>query len=123
MAMVESTERKTLILDIDGTLVMHHGKGLKGQFDEPLQVLPGVIKKFHEWDTKSYNIILLTGRRESHRAETERQLRDAGLFWDQLVMGVGPGPRYLINDGRFDGTVMTFAINVKRNGGLEEIDV
>ena len=54
------------------------------------------------------------------RLTTEKQLREAGIFWDQLVMGLGPGKRYLIND-KNDGDDTAFAINVERNGGLSDL--
>jgi len=118
-----NSDKKTLIVDIDGTVLKHHGDGFKGQFDNPLTVLPGVVAKFKQWDIKSYNIIFLTGRRESHREETEKQLKDLGLIYDQLVMGVGPGPRYLINDRTPDGEDYAHAINLDRNEGFSGLDV
>ena len=58
----------------------------------------GTEDKINEWDAKGYNIILITGRRESLRKKTEEQLLSKNIFYDQLVMGVGGGDRVIIND-------------------------
>lgn len=114
---------KTLIVDIDGTLIYHHGS-LSQQIFNDTKLLPGVIKKFDEWDKKGYKIILLTGRKESMREFTEAVLQKAGLVYDQLVMGVGGGPRVLINDYKPDSKEPTaIAINLDRNKGIEGIDL
>ena len=57
------------------------------------------------------------------RRVTEKQLRDVGIFYDQLIMGVGGGARYLINDTKPNGSQAAFAINVERNVGIEGIDL
>ena len=38
-----------------------------------------------------------------------------------MVMGVGGGPRYLINDNKPEGTESAFAINIERNKGINDI--
>jgi hypothetical protein len=38
-------------------------------------------------------------------------------------MGVGGGPRYLINDKKPDGTLTAYAINLDRNTGLGEVEI
>lgn len=114
---------KTLLIDIDGTLIHHYGDLVQQTDNEPF-LMPGVREKFNEWDKKGYNIVLITGRRESMRELTERQLRACGLFWDLLLMGVGGGPRVLINDlkpGSNDPTAI--AINLERNVGIKDIDI
>jgi ribonucleotide monophosphatase NagD (HAD superfamily) len=120
MSYMESDPRpKTIICDIDGTLIDHQAPGTRN-FKEP-SLLPGVMKKFQEWDAKGYNIILITGRRESARLETEKQISGFGLFYDQLIMGVGGGERILINDVKPTGQRTAFAINVDRDKGLDGI--
>jgi hypothetical protein len=57
------------------------------------------------------------------RQVTEQQLREAGIFYDQLIMGVGGGHRYLINDRKPDGAEYATAINLNRNEGIEKIDI
>lgn len=88
-----------------------------------MKLLNGTIEKLIEWDKKGYNIILLTGRRESLREQTERQLTEVGIFYDQLIMGVGGGARVLINDKKPDGEITSIAFNPERNEGINEIDI
>lgn len=50
---------KTIFLDIDGTLLKHHGSlSLCGIM--PPVLLDGVHDKLDEWDKKGYRIILIT---------------------------------------------------------------
>ena len=73
---------------------------------------------------KEYKIILVTGRKECTRSETESQLRYHGLVWDQLVMGIGGGVRVLINDKKplHEGDTAT-GITIERNIGLTNFTV
>ena len=88
---------KTLFVDIDGTVLKHMHSITDVYNNDPI-VLPGVVEKLNEWDSQGHRIIFVTARKESTRALTEQQLRKFGLAWDQLIMGVGNGERYLIND-------------------------
>ena len=66
---------KTIICDIDGVLLEHRNQGLSSQlYSSPLE---NTIDKLTEWDSKGYNIILITGRRESLRKSTEKQLTNS----------------------------------------------
>ena len=82
--------RKTIFCDIDGTLIKSHGNLHRQVTCQPI-ILEGTIEKLVDWDRKGYNIILTTGRRESLRKITEVQLCDLGVFYDQLIMGIGGG--------------------------------
>jgi FMN phosphatase YigB (HAD superfamily) len=115
------TRPKTIICDIDGTLVRHFPPFISSRLDTKLELLPGTLEKLSEWDYKGYNIILLTGRRESMREVTEKQLAELGIFYDQLIMGIGGGPRILINDNKPNGVETAFAINIERNKGINDI--
>lgn len=113
---------KTIFIDIDGTLISHSGS-LSGQL-EKTDLLPGSLEKLLEWDRNGYNIILITGRRESMRKKTKKQLSKLGIFYDKLIMGIGGGSRIIINDRKPNSTDDTcFAINIDRNQGIEKIDI
>ena len=118
--------RKTIFCDIDGTLVKFPDtfEGFKNlpKGEHKMELLDGSLDKLWEWETSGYNIILTTGRKESMRPETERQLREVGIFWDHLIMGLGPGPRYLVND-KNAGSNTAYAINVERNGGIKDVEL
>ncbi len=113
---------KTIICDIDGVLLNHKNKGLSEQLKtEPVD---GAVKKLNEWDSKGYNIILITGRRESLREATASQLHKYKIFYDILIMGVGGGDRIIINDKKFGSDIDTaYAINLCRNEGIKNVEL
>ncbi len=114
---------KTIFCDIDGTLLKHMGNAYTQMKQKP-EILPGVIEKMTEWDQKGYIVILVTGRRESFREETVKQLTNLGIHFDHLIMSIGSGQRVLINDLKVDDDSSTaVAFNIKRNVGLEKIDI
>ena len=114
---------KTLFMDIDGTLVEHKNPHLTSLLSHKMNVLDGTIERILEWNRKGYTIILTTGRRESNREVTIKQLQEAGIFYDQLIMGVGRGPRVVINDIKPDGMLTAYSINLVRNSGVKDINI
>ena len=112
---------KTIICDIDGTLVEHVNPATAANISHDMKLLPGTLKKLMEWEANGFNIILLTGRKESMRIVTETQLSKVGIFYDQLIMGVGGGIRVLINDNKPNGDIAALSINVERNKGINDI--
>jgi len=114
----------TIFCDIDGTLVKHQSPFLSCRQDNKMEILNGTLEKLEEWDRRGYNIILTTGRRESMRKQTEKQLSKAGIIYDQLVMGIGGGKRYIINDRKPSGDKdYAYAINLKRNQGIKDVKI
>ena len=112
---------KTIFLDIDGTLIEHTEEITEQLTKKPI-LLKGTLETLTEWDRKGYNIILTTGRRESARKITEQQLSELGIFYDQLIMGLGGGIRVVVNDRKKNKTDDTaIAINLDRNYGIKEI--
>jgi hydroxymethylpyrimidine pyrophosphatase-like HAD family hydrolase len=112
---------KTIFLDIDGTLI-EHTEEITKQLTEIPNLLMGTLETLTEWDRKGYNIILTTGRRESARKSTEEQLSKLGIFYDQLIMGIGGGIRVLINDRKKNESYDTaISINLNRNEGISSI--
>lgn len=111
---------KTIICDIDGTLVKHVSPLETAKPNFKMELLPGTIEKLQEWDVKGYNIILISGRREGARKETEKQLAEVGIIYDKLILGVGGGIRYLINDKKSDDTTDTaLSYSLVRNKGIK----
>lgn len=141
---IPKSRGKTLIIDLDGTVFAHGKDGTGAIYEEALKqprdnnrryvtkvayLLDGVREAFNDWHGKGYRLILMTGRCESTRKETEEQLRMHGLFWDMLIMGIGGGQRVLINDWKFDEnghftaqSVKAVAINVIRDRGFQDIN-
>jgi intein/homing endonuclease len=114
---------KTIFLDIDGTLI-EHSENISKQLTSEPKIIQGTLEKLLEWDRKGYNIILTTGRRESVRKLTEDQLSKLGIYYDQLIMGIGGGVRVLVNDRKKDSEDDTaVAINLKRNSGIQSVKI
>ena len=92
--------------------------------DYELEVLPGVKELLHTIDLNSYHLVITTGRKESAREATIKQLQKSGILYDQLIMGFGGGDRILINDRKVGRTEDTaFAINVTRNEGVKDVKI
>lgn len=114
---------KTVFCDIDGTLVPHTGDTIKN-LSNWSNALPGAIDAIRNWDRANYRIILTTGRKESTRAATEKQLNLYGIVYDDLLMGLPNGDRIILNDRKNRGAINTaYAINLVRNQGLENVDI
>jgi uncharacterized HAD superfamily protein len=122
---------KTIIIDIDGTILLHPGKlsdcyttyWLENPSDGGDLKLPKVLEKFNDWAFKEYFIILITARKESMRAMTIQQLEDHKICYDLLIMGLPHGDRHIINDQKEDGSISCYAHSIPRNGGLTELDI
>lgn len=93
----KTVKPKTIICDIDGTIIKHVHQYSDIKDDRPL-LNEGVIEKFNEWDSFGHHIIVMTARKESARKKTEEDLRNIGIPYDQLIMGATSGQRVLIND-------------------------
>ena len=117
----------TIFSDIDGTIWTHE-YDIRHSMNGTQRLLPGVFDKFLEWHRQGFKIILTTGRPEFLREETERQLRELGVFYNQLVMDCGPGPRILINDMESTAEDIKFkakaqAVNLIRDEGMENLEI
>jgi hydroxymethylpyrimidine pyrophosphatase-like HAD family hydrolase len=115
--------KPTIFCDIDGTLVVHQPLSISSSKNHQMILLPETIEKITEWDRKGYKLILVTGRKECMRKATEKQLASVGIFYDQLIMGVGGGVRYLINDRKPNGDEACFSISLDRNTGVKDINI
>ena len=118
-----ASQIKTIFCDIDGCALKHHGN-IGKIATEQCELLPGVEETFADWAYKGYTIVLTTGRPESLRTLTERQLTVLGLYYHHLIMDLPRGQRVLINDfkpGRNQDAAV--GVSVKRNEGLKDVDV
>ena len=114
-------QRPTSFIDIDGTLVKHM-HSISSVYKKPASALEGVLKKMNEWDSKGYYIVLVTARKESARGITVQQLESLGIAWDELVMGVSGGKRYLVNDIVDEKEQRACAINVIKDAGFNQVE-
>jgi len=116
-------DNKVIFLDIDGCLLKHHGGSSTSLIDITPELLPGVREKLDEWEEKGYQIIITTGRKESLRKFTEKQLLSFGITYDMLIMGLIRGERIVINDKKFDGTRTASFVNIERNEGIGNLNL
>jgi len=113
---------KTIFCDIDGTILKHVHSFSHISTTDP-ELLDGVLKKFNDWDSKGYKIILTTARKESARRMTEKHLNSLGLCWDYLLMGITSGDRILINDKLYESDKnRAIAINILTDSGFNSIN-
>tara|TARA_A100001515_G_scaffold118434_1_gene100688 strand:+ start:3874 stop:4557 length:684 start_codon:yes stop_codon:yes gene_type:complete len=113
-------DSKTIFCDIDGTLIQHVNPTEKTNQISTVNILPGTLQKIKLWDSKNYNIILTTGRKESLRKITEEELSKVGIIYDKLIMGIGPGDRIIINDKKTNGRNTAWAYTPERNFGIKD---
>lgn len=113
---------KTIFCDIDGTILKHTHR-FSDLIGDTVTVLPDVTKKINEWDSQGHKIIFCTARKESARSMTEQHLKNLGLCWDVLLMGVTSGCRVLINDKlNLHDEDRAKAVNVITDSGFTNID-
>jgi len=114
---------KTIFCDFDGCIVKHYGS-LSQILNSPCVLLPGVKEKFDIWCRCGYKVIITTGRPESARLFTMKQIERLGLYYHALIMGLPRGQRVVINDVKPDSNIPTAAcINLERNGGMENVNI
>jgi mannose-6-phosphate isomerase-like protein (cupin superfamily) len=107
--------KSTYFIDIDGVLLKHSGNLTQQLLEEP-ELLENTIELISEIEKDGGKIILTTGRKESTRLVTEKQLSSLGIFFDQLVMGCNRGSRIIINDLKPNSNIKTaFSFTPKRN--------
>jgi histidinol phosphatase-like enzyme len=108
----------TYFVDIDGTLIKYR------KFDQLLITEPEPIQSVIDKVNSEYNsgahIIITTARPVEFELFTKQELEKIGVKYHQLVMGVGRGTRYIINDRDPEASEVDRAvgINLNRNEGL-----
>ena len=114
-------EMKTVICDIDGTLLDYlHDKSAEERGEHI--PLPGAVEKMRQWEVMGCRIIIITGRRESERARTVAELEKARIPYDTLLMGYADSGRVLINDVGKHGNCKAHAVSLPRDQGFNEYD-
>jgi hypothetical protein len=107
---------KTLFCDVDGTLIKNSGQYFVPRWgtQPPLEDNVAHLKKLHKGGR--IQIILTTTRPETFRELTEKQLKEAGIPYDKLVLGLWHGQRVVINDyAKTNPFPSAVAVNLKRN--------
>lgn len=113
----------TLFVDIDGTLVKSSHKSFSPRWGttEPLASNVEFINKCFESGQK--HIVLTTSRTEEYREKTIIQLKNIGLNYHSLIMGLPVCKRIVINDFDVDsGVIGCGEINIPRDSDKLELE-
>ena len=108
--------RKTWIFDLDGTILVHNGY----MFGED-KILPGVKEFFAKIPPDDY-ILILTARNVEVKDATVKFLRENGIRFDKIIFDIPTGERILLNDDKPTGLKTSYAVNLKRDGGLGDLN-
>ena len=111
-------KHSTYFVDIDGTLIKYR------PFDQIQTVAPEAITTVLDLIKTKYeegaHIVITTARPSELELFTKQELEKIGVNYHQLVMGIGRGTRYIINDKDPQAPEVDRAvgINLTRNEGL-----
>ena len=103
---------KTWIFDLDGTILVHNGYKNGGDW-----ILPGV-KEFFDNIPETDHILILTARKEEVLESTIEFLKDNGIRYNNILADIPFGERILLNDMKGSGLKTAYAVNLKRDEGL-----
>ena len=108
----------TYFVDIDGTLIVYR------KFSEistaTITPIQSVIDKVNNEYDNGAHVVITTARPPEFELFTKQELEKIGVKYHQLVMGIGRGTRYIINDKDPEVPEVDRAvgINLNRNQGL-----
>ena len=103
---------KTWIFDLDGTILVHNGYKNGGD-----RILPGVKEFFDKIPETDY-ILILTARKEEVLESSIKFLKDNGIRYNEILADIPFGERILLNDMKDSGLKTAYAVNLKRDEGL-----
>lgn len=112
----------SVFCDIDGVLLEHKNHSTT---DTKTNILLEGFDKLRLLSRQNHTIILTTARHKKFRKRLSRLLKKKGIYYDELIMGLPSGPRFLINDRKPNKPFTRQAVGceVKRNGGLGLFDL
>ena len=114
--MGEVVKNPKVFCDIDGTIFKY--RKFETYLTSEPEVLPGVKESMISWLDSGVCIVLTTARPESLRDHTIKELQSASIPYHQLVMGIGRGARYLINDSEEPGVSRATSVSLNRDEGF-----
>jgi len=115
-----SKKASTIFCDLDGTIIQHENIP---DYSQGFTLLKGAKEKIDKWRNNYVFIVLITSRDEQFRPEMELMLRNAGIKYEYLIMGLPPGSRCLINDKKpYSNTKMAKSFEVIRDVGITNIE-
>jgi len=112
----------TIFCDIDGVIIEHKDHSTNEK--ESNIVIEG-FHKLKELSEQNHKIVLTTARSSKNRKKLERMLKEKGIYYDELIMSLPSGPRFLINDRKPKKpfTSQANSYEVERDRGLSLFDI
>jgi hypothetical protein len=120
-AIKEKRKRETIICDIDGVLIKHNNHSDNDCDNNNL--IGGCVDKLFYWKNNNKKIILMSARSENQREGLVELLHKKNIKYDDLILGVNPGTRYIINDIKPSNifTKQAIEINLERDKGIDSV--
>lgn len=110
----------TIFCDIDGT-IFEYRKFNTYLTSTPTPV-PTVVDELNKLKKEGHTIVLTSARPENLREHTKKELQNADVPFDQLVLNLARGTRYLVNDMEDPTKPRAVSVNIRRNEGFTEED-
>jgi hypothetical protein len=112
---------ENIICDVDGVLIQHSPNSNTKPEDNVL--IKDCAKKIFDWKNQNKKIILMTSRSKNTKKDFELLLKEKNIYYDELIMGVNPGTRYVINDIKPSHifTKQAIGINIVRDTGIIDV--
>ena len=110
---------KTIFCDIDGTIFKYRQFGT---YEETLpEIIPSTLDFLNKEKEKGSFIVLTSARPQTLVGHTMKELIRMKVPFDRLIMGIGRGTRYLINDRDPEVDAdRAVSINLVRDKGFTE---
>lgn len=110
-------KRDTYFVDIDGTIFKY--RLYEDHTRVPVEVLKSTKQYLQQKRDEGSIIVLTTARSREIEEHTKQELAENNIPYDILLMEMGRGVRYLINDLKPDYEGDTaIAINLERDKGI-----
>ena len=112
----------SIFCDIDGVLFEHKDHSSNDVREN--NCLEG-FRKLKFWASQGHKIILTTARNKKFKEQLETLLDQKGVHYDELVMSLPSGPRFIINDRKPSKpfTKQANSFEVTRNAGLVNFSI
>lgn len=117
----ERRKYETILCDVDGVLLKHNPHSNDNLEDNKL--LGNCVVMLKNLKQENKKIILVTARPKETYSTFVKLLEQLDIVYDDIVMGLNPGPRYLINDIKpsFPFVKQALCFNLSRDNGIDNL--
>jgi hypothetical protein len=111
----------TIFIDLDGVICIHESVP---SYSKPLEVIKPTVDMLKRLESEGKFIVITTARDPDEEILLRTSLKDAGVPFSRLIMGVSSGTRHIINDRKphspFNPVIRSY--EVLRDSGISSID-